>query len=62
MEISSRDAQFREDAIDYINAFGSSFLDSNQEPVVEEEVDASLSPALQSLIKTTDPSLLNRIN
>ena len=32
------------------------------EPVVEEEVDASLSPALQSLIKTTDPSLLNRIN
>ena len=33
-----------------------------REPVVEEEVDASLSPALQSLIKTTDPSLLNRIN
>jgi hypothetical protein len=32
------------------------------EPVVEEEVDASLSPALQSLIKTTDPSLLNQIN
>ena len=27
-----------------------------------EEVDSSLSPALQSLIKTTDPSLLNRIN
>jgi hypothetical protein len=33
-----------------------------REPVVEEEVDASLSPALQSLIKTTDPSLLNQIN
>ena len=32
------------------------------EPVVEEEVDASLSPALQSLIQTTDPSLLNQIN
>ena len=33
-----------------------------REPVVEEEVDASLSPALQSLIKTTDPSLLSQIN
>ncbi len=32
------------------------------EPVVEEEVDASLSPALQTLIQTTDPSLLNQIN
>jgi hypothetical protein len=32
------------------------------EPIVEEEIDASLSPALQSLIKTTDPSLLNQIN
>jgi len=33
-----------------------------EEPVVEEEIDVSNSSALQSLIKNTDPSLLNGIN
>jgi len=68
MEIASRDSQFREDAFEYISAFGQAFDPSSAEattieqPVVEEEVDVSNSSALQSLIKNTDPSLLNVIN
>jgi len=63
MEIASRDSQFREDAFEYVSAFGQAFAPSAAEAATieqpVEEVDVSTSPALQSLIKTTNPSVLN---
>jgi len=68
MEIASRDAQFREDAMDYVAAFGGAFMPSAAEAATPEamesqidNVDASDSPALQGLIKNIDPSVLNKI-
>ena len=63
MEIASRDSQFREDAFEYVSAFGQAFAPSSAEAATIEqpvaEVDVSQSPALQSLIQTTNPSVLN---
>ena len=65
MEIASRDSQFREDAFEYVSAFGQAFAPSAAEAATieqpVEEVDVSTSPALQSLINDMDPSVLSRI-
>ena len=64
MEIASRDSQFREDAFEYVSAFGQAFAPSSAEAATieqpVEEVDVSTSPALQSLIETTNPALLSQ--
>ena len=64
MEIASRDSQFREDAFEYVSAFGQAFAPSAAEAATieqpVEEVDVSTSPALQSLIETTNPALLSQ--
>jgi len=71
MEIASRDSQFREDAIEYVNAFGDALgeihsmaVEANNPEAMESQidnVDVSDSPALQGLIKNIDPSVLNKI-
>jgi hypothetical protein len=64
MEISSRDSQFREDALSYIEALGGAIMPGEAEAATIEQpiedVDITQSPALQSLIQSTNPALLSQ--
>ena len=57
MEISSRDSQFREDAMEYVNAFGSALVDIHNMAVEDNKSDEvsqaeiGLSPAANSIIQ-----------
>ena len=64
MEIASRDTQFREDAFEYVSAFGQAFAPSAAEAATIQEidnVDTSSSPALESLIETVKPNVAEKI-
>ena len=64
MEISSRDSQFREDAFEYVSAFGQAFAPSAAEAATIQEVesvDTSRSPALESLIGNVKPNVAEKI-
>jgi len=64
LEISSRDSQFREDALEYIFAFGENIISTPAEAAPTEEAvetETTDSPALQSLINSMDPNVSTRV-
>ena len=63
MEISSRDSQFREDALSYIEALGGAIMPGEAEAATMEQPVEGVndSPALQSLIESMDPSVSTRV-
>jgi hypothetical protein len=60
LEISSRDSQFREDALSYIEALGGAIIPSEAEAATIEQpiedVDITQSSALQSLLQAMTPA------
>ena len=54
IEISSRDSQFREDAMEYINAFGSALMEANN-PDEAPQAEINQSPAANSIIQSLTP-------
>ncbi|OUW92983.1 MAG: hypothetical protein CBD88_07835, partial [Flavobacteriales bacterium TMED228] len=61
MEISSRDSQFREDAMEYVNAFGSALVEIHNRAVEANNPDEApqaeinQSPAANSIIQSLTP-------
>jgi len=67
MEISSRDSQFREDAMEYVNAFGSALVDIHNMAVEDNKSDEvsqaeiGLSPAANSIIQSLTPDAAEQV-